>query len=439
MNKKVIGVYKGVTPIAKIYKGSMLTMSKEEDIDPSELLAFEFTGSSVTFKMNDTTFTATTSPYQTSLKKLGIDTWTSAKQAFDWASKITKFTSIPDTSNVTNMYCMFNYCRSLTSLDLSSFNTSNVTDMSEMFKGCRGLTSLDLSSFDTSNVGNMSYMFSNCSKLTSLDVSSFDTSNVGNMASMFGACEGLTSLDLSSFDTSNIKSTHNMFSGCTSLTSLVLSSFDTSNVTDMSGTFYACKALTSLDLSNFNTSNVGNMDRMFGACSGLTSLDLSNWDCSNVTGYTSMFSDCSGLTSINVSNCDEYTISFIKARLTEAGLDTSIVKEWHSLTDVVGTDTQVRYMRFNTSEPKLTDYTMYIRVNVGFTEVYATLAPNPDKPTELICNVGGFGIETTFDMSKNISFTGLNISDYTVDYITISSIDGADAEEAMTMIKVATE
>jgi len=37
-------------------------------------------------------------------------------------------------------------------LNLLNFDTSKVTDMSYMFYSCRSLTSLDLSSFDTSNV-----------------------------------------------------------------------------------------------------------------------------------------------------------------------------------------------------------------------------------------------------------------------------------------------
>ena len=42
---------------------------------------------------------------------------------------------------------MFKYCKSLTNLDLSSFNTTNVTNMSHMFYRCESLTNLDLSSF----------------------------------------------------------------------------------------------------------------------------------------------------------------------------------------------------------------------------------------------------------------------------------------------------
>ena len=93
-----------------------------------------------------------------------------------------------DTSNVTDMRCMFDGCSSLESLDLSGFDTSNVTNMQSMFYGCSSLESLDLSGFDTSNVTDMSSMLEGCSSLESLDLSGFDTSNVTNMLSMFDGC-----------------------------------------------------------------------------------------------------------------------------------------------------------------------------------------------------------------------------------------------------------
>ena len=104
-----------------------------------------------------------------------------------------------NTSNVTNMDCMFSGCSSLTSLDLSHFNTSNVTDMLGMFSGCSSLTSLDLSHFNTSNVTDMAAMFSGCTNLQSINLSSFNTSMVGTLASMFYGCENLVTLDLTSF------------------------------------------------------------------------------------------------------------------------------------------------------------------------------------------------------------------------------------------------
>ena len=57
---------------------------------------------------------------------------------------------------------------------LANADTSEMTDMSNMFRSL-GIKSLDLSSFDTSAVTNMKSMFDSCKELTSLDLSSFDT------------------------------------------------------------------------------------------------------------------------------------------------------------------------------------------------------------------------------------------------------------------------
>ena len=90
-----------------------------------------------------------------------------------------------DTSNVTHMEGMFNYCGRNSrafALDLGDkFDTSNVTDMRGMFNYCGEYCpsfSIDFGDkFDTSNVTDMSEMFSNGSKsLTTLDLSTF---NVG--------------------------------------------------------------------------------------------------------------------------------------------------------------------------------------------------------------------------------------------------------------------
>lgn len=84
-----------------------------------------------------------------------------------------------------NSVSMFSDMRSLTSLDLSSFNTTNVTDMSSMFSGMAALTSLNISSFNTENVTDMNGMFANMSSIESLDLSSFNTKNVIKFRGMF--------------------------------------------------------------------------------------------------------------------------------------------------------------------------------------------------------------------------------------------------------------
>ena len=218
------------------------------------------------------------------------------------ANRLTNLTSISfgnfDTSNVTNMYSMFEGCSSLTSLNLSNFNTSKVTSMSNMFLKCSKLTSLNLSNFNTGKVTGMMQMFYYCSSLTSLHLSNFDTSNVTYMHGMFWSCSSLISLDLSNFDTTNVTSMSQMFLDCKALTSLNISSFNTSKVTNMYHMFSSCSSLTSLNLSNFNTSNVADMGYMFSDCSSLTSLNLSSFDMSKVTKTDWMLSGCSSLTEI---------------------------------------------------------------------------------------------------------------------------------------------
>ena len=98
---------------------------------------------------------------------------------------------------------------------LEHLNTSQVTDMDCMFRGCESLAALDLSSFDTSKVTDMSCMFYVCASLTSLDLSSFDTSKVTKMGEMFSGCESLTTI----YCNTSWSASHSddMFSGCNSL------------------------------------------------------------------------------------------------------------------------------------------------------------------------------------------------------------------------------
>ena len=155
-----------------------------------------------------------------------------------------------DTSLITSMSSMFNYCKALQSVgDLSGWNTSNVTSMSSMFNGCKSLQSVgDLSGWDTSNVTNISNMFSSCEALQSVgDLSGWNTSNVTSMSSMFNGCKSLQSVgDLSGWDTSNVTNMNYLFAVCKLLTQLDLSGWDTSNVTSISNMFNNSNNITNL-------------------------------------------------------------------------------------------------------------------------------------------------------------------------------------------------
>jgi surface protein len=93
-----------------------------------------------------------------------------------------------NSSGVTNMRAMFDWCISLSTVSL--FDTSNVTNMSAMFADCgRVLTSVPL--FDTSNVTNMSGMFGYTLYLKSIPL--FDTSKLIDMTGMFYHCYNVES------------------------------------------------------------------------------------------------------------------------------------------------------------------------------------------------------------------------------------------------------
>ena len=212
------------------------------------------------------------------------------------------------TEKATDIGAMFRYCSKLTTVDVSHFNTSKVTSFWGLFAECSSLTSLDVSNFNTGQAENMAYMFYDCNQLQSLNVSNFNTSNVTDMLGMFGGCSSLTSLDLSSFNTQNVTNMAAMFYGCSGLTSLNLSGFNTSNVTDMQNMFSgrdmysACRSLTSLDLSSFNTEKVTDMHDMFSSCSNLTTLDLTNFTTPKVRDFTNMFIGCEALETIYCEN-----------------------------------------------------------------------------------------------------------------------------------------
>lgn len=202
-----------------------------------------------------------------------------------------------NTSKVTDMWNMFYNCKSLTSLDLKTFDTHNVLSMSYMFFGCNNLTYLNVSSFDTSNVGNMMWMFAGCWKLTNLSVSNFDMHRVWTMLGMFSSCKGLTHIDVSKFNTENVKSMQAVFQRCENLSSLDLSGFNTSKVEDIACMFASCKSLTSLDLSNFDTQLVNQSTSLFSGCQKLEAIYLGDKfsleGLSKLYASNNMFGNCS--------------------------------------------------------------------------------------------------------------------------------------------------
>ena len=324
----------------------------------------EFTGETLTYKLNGNVYTATSSPYVVTPTDINFTSdLTSCESTFGWnygsnlttlnyffdTSKVTSmmemFTECPNltyintksftTDNVTTMYRMFAKCSAITELDLSSWNTSKVTNIKEMFSGCTSLETLDISGWSLTKTKDISGVFYGLTSLKTLNVSNVDTSTITSMYNLFENCSNLKELDLSTWDTSNVKYVTYAFRGCSSLetlklpeslnidtgqylfkdcsslTSITTSSIKTYSVTNMEQMFANCSAITELDLSSWNIRNLSSygVRGMFSGCTSLQTLNISGWDISNATDRWDMFSGCENLTTIYCYGCNSSTIS----------------------------------------------------------------------------------------------------------------------------------
>ena len=168
-------------------------------------------------------------PFEAKVKKAVFDKSfanyypTSLKNWFSRYENLTEIEGLEylNTENVTNMGSMFEYCSSLTTLDVSNFNTANVRNMMTMFIGCSRLTTLDLSSFNTENLEDMTNMFTGCRSLTTLDLSSFNTENVTYMGNLFCDCSNIKNIYVGdnwiTAPETEYCGSDNMFYNCTNL------------------------------------------------------------------------------------------------------------------------------------------------------------------------------------------------------------------------------
>lgn len=109
------------------------------------------------------------------------------------------------TDKVHDMRCMFEYCSSLTSLDLSSFSTKSAYILTGMFNGCSALTTLNLSGFNTAITQYMVGMFMNCQKLKTIYVDkTWSTKSIINGDNMFSGCTSLVGGCGTPFDINHI-------------------------------------------------------------------------------------------------------------------------------------------------------------------------------------------------------------------------------------------
>lgn len=229
-----------------------------------------------------------------------------------------------DTSQVTNMFSMFEYsaiyATSYNIGNVGKWNVSKVNDMCRTFSaaGMRA-TNLyigDLSNWNTGNVETMVYMFSDLGwKSPSVNIGNIGKWNVSKVTNMYGMFDG-TGYWAKTFYIGD------------------LSGWDVSNVTDFGCMFSdAGNEATTFNIGNigkWNVSKAESMSAMFASAGTYSSTfyigDLRNWNTANVTSMTSMFRDAgrSASWSLNCRNWNvkkvEYYLNFntgVESKVTE--------------------------------------------------------------------------------------------------------------------------
>ena len=153
---------------------------------------------------------------------------------------------------------MFKDIKIIKEIDLSKFDFSNVNNMASMFKGCSNMIKIKFGlDIDTSFVITMNNLFNYCESITSIDISKFKTKNLEDMQDMLSFCNNLLSINLSNFDTSKVTNMRGIFYNCINLRFLDLSNFNGNSVKHIPYVFSECYSLIYLNLYNFKLYQTG--------------------------------------------------------------------------------------------------------------------------------------------------------------------------------------
>ena len=246
-------------------------------------------------------------------------------------------------SNVTNMYCMFQYATAFNQ-NISSWNVSNVTNMAYMFQNATAFNQ-NISAWNVSKVTNMTYMFGSGAPIANtpsnytsiqtkatglgqllvdpritftINLPAAATINIGRGFTGVTWGDGSTtvaqthayasagSYTITIFNIGNQFPSHPsftpyitnvaLFEGITNMTEMFLSNatfnqdisgWDVSAVTNMQNMFQNAPAFNQ-NIGSWNVSNVTNMNGMFVQSSAFNG-NISAWNVSNVTNMRIMF------------------------------------------------------------------------------------------------------------------------------------------------------
>ncbi|WEV72237.1 BspA family leucine-rich repeat surface protein [Bifidobacterium sp. ESL0790] len=174
---------------------------------------------------------------------------------------------------------------------LNNIDTTGVVSLGYLFQYDKSLESVDVSGWDTSQVKSMSMVFAGNKSLTEIKgLANWDVSQVQYMVSMFAGTQEITNLDgVQGWHPDSLKWSNRMFENMPLLANLDLSAWagHTPNLEDITEMFdndlSTPSQLHLTGLGGWSTPKLTNMRFAFFGCYQLTSLDLSGWDMTHIT------------------------------------------------------------------------------------------------------------------------------------------------------------
>lgn len=262
------------------------------------------------------------------------------------------FTNL-DAADLTQMYGILAYDRTLTEVNMNMLNAVQVRSMGEAFRST-DITGLDLTAIGDAklvdvgalclschnlqavttgwtmrNVTAAWNMFNDCFNLTQIDAQNWRFGQAGNLSLMFNGCSGLKTLDVSRWNVGSVSNLYHTFGDCAGLKTLNVSGWNTGSLTDARGLFYHCSGLKTLDVSGWNTGKVTSFENMFYHCTSLTKLDVSGWNTGKATSMNGMFSQDGKLTVLDVSRWDTSNVQDMSGMFSGTGISTLDVSRWN--------------------------------------------------------------------------------------------------------------
>ena len=299
--KNIIGVYRGSTPISKIFKHNNLVYQFGSTGDTEtynlELELTDFGYGYGKFELNNTTYSPTTTPYKLN--------FTDELTSFSLMnSNVTKIISFPNTSKVKSLNSAFSYAQ-MKYLDIKDWDLSGVEDINFAFSYLQKCVNIKFNTDILKGKTSAQGLFGGCSVLEIVNTNVLtdgvilgeSTTDITNASYMFYGCKKIQSVTM---DANHITNTSHMFDGCSSLTKINGGVWK--DVTDASYMFANCS---SLDMNLFNTnsvfwqslisSNCTNMRGMFNGCNfGNSNLNFpSTWQVNYVTDMSYLFANSS--------------------------------------------------------------------------------------------------------------------------------------------------